>query len=808
MAELSQGGTLPESNWLNPTIHTALEESARVLEELAVIVLEREEALQLVFSPAALHLDLRSIRARFEQHHKGLKKWSKQAREDKRSLRSVAVSGTVTKDTISRLGEAVAWQSAQESLAASEAEYGPRLENYYTGPRTDFGRIREALEVARQAVRLAGRDINPRALAAQLSRGSTPDFALLPVARNTEERLQNVAELIATPFNSDFSTWVQTAPMAEVMSRLERVESRLEEFGATRSRLVELGASEKALHEAREALEQIRELAKLESAMLSKAASDGGLLGRDYRGFDTDWAKIEADLGWCSEARSQLGAPLVPDAIPYIKEFDLSGEDVRSSLERWGDVSQRFFGHFEQTRAAELREEFDSDLEGAIEIASAMKACAAADVDVWFEFKRLRRWAAEHGLADAVEGLEREGAAADEIGEALERAALEPWVEGILGADSRLESYRAANREALVKEYRNLDQRLVTAAYSAVVNACTAKRPRSNAGPAAVIAHEANKKSRHKPIRRLLDEAGDIAQALKPCFMMSPLSVSQYLPSTIRFDVVIFDEASQVMPADAVNCIYRGDQLIVAGDQKQLPPTSFFSSTDVETDDEDVPDNFDSVLDLCKASGSMPSIPLTWHYRSLHEDLITYSNYRFYEGKLNTFPGATHIAADLGVHHEYVAGEYKRGGGAKNPVEADKVVDRILEHRKNNSGYSLGVVTFSTAQADAISEAIERRVDSEPLLAGLMDDHNRLHGFFVKNLESVQGDERDIIIFSVGYGPDEHGKFVMNFGPLTRKGGQRRLNVAITRARRRVEIVSSFMPSQMVDGSSEGNGHL
>jgi very-short-patch-repair endonuclease len=360
----------------------------------------------------------------------------------------------------------------------------------------------------------------------------------------------------------------------------------------------------------------------------------------------------------------------------------------------------------------------------------------------------------------------------------------------------------------LLEQFKDLDSRLISNAHSAIVEACVARRPRTNAGPAAVIAHEANKKSRHKPIRRLLEETGSIVQALKPCFMMSPLSVSQYLPPTIQFDVVIFDEASQVMPADSVNCIYRGKQLIVAGDQKQLPPTSFFSSADIETDDEDEPDNFDSVLDLCKASGAMVSLPLSWHYRSLHEDLITYSNYRIYEGKLNTFPGATHEAHDLGVHHEFVPGVYQRGAGSRNPIEAERVVDRVLEHRRLNSDFSLGVVTFSSQQAEAVSEAIERRAEHEPLLAGLMEDHDRLHGFFVKNIESVQGDERDIIIFSVGYGPDELGKLTMNFGPLTRKGGERRLNVAITRARRRVEVVSSFYAGDMTDGASEGNRHL
>lgn len=196
------------------------------------------------------------------------------------------------------------------------------------------------------------------------------------------------------------------------------------------------------------------------------------------------------------------------------------------------------------------------------------------------------------------------------------------------------------------------------------------------------------------------------------------------------------------------------------------------------------------MLDLCKAAGGLSSLPLTWHYRSRHEDLITYSNYRFYDGSLRTFPSAAFDSADLGVEHFLVEGRYRRGGPRDNPVEARKVAELVAHHVHTRPHLSLGVVTFSTAQEDAVRAAIE--ASDEPEVAELLEQHDRLGGFFVKSLENVQGDERDVIIFSIGYGPDEHGKFTMNFGPLNREGGWRRLNVAITRARRRVEIVSSF----------------
>jgi very-short-patch-repair endonuclease len=329
-----------------------------------------------------------------------------------------------------------------------------------------------------------------------------------------------------------------------------------------------------------------------------------------------------------------------------------------------------------------------------------------------------------------------------------------------------------------------------------------------------VIQREAQKKSRHLPIRELLSRTEDLVQELKPCFMMSPLSVSQFLPGSFSFDVVIFDEASQVLPSDAVNCIYRARQLIVAGDEKQLPPTAFFTQAIDESEDDEGLDDFESVLKLCKTS--FASLPLTWHYRSQHENLIAYSNYRFYSpddsalqmGALQTFPGARFEAPDLGVESYVVNGIYRRGSTRDNPIEAEAVVDRVLHHRRHHPNLSIGVVTFSSAQEDTITAAIDRRSVNEPLLRGLLEKHDRLTGFFVKNLENVQGDERDIIIFSVGYGPDEDGKFTMSFGPLNPKGGWRRLNVAITRARMRVEVVSSFRAGEMHDTTSEGVRHL
>ena len=231
-------------------------------------------------------------------------------------------------------------------------------------------------------------------------------------------------------------------------------------------------------------------------------------------------------------------------------------------------------------------------------------------------------------------------------------------------------------------EFRRLDERVIELAAARVIRACNERRPRTTLGPAGVIQREGMKQRKHMPIRELFSRAGAVVQALKPCVMMTPLTVSQFLPPGFRFDVVIMDEASQVRPSDAVNCIYRGDQLIVAGDEQQLPPTSFFDSAFGDTDDEYEEEDFEefeSILKLCLGAGGLRRLPLNGTTEVTMRDLILYSNHSFYEGRLISYPGAVHAADDLGVELFHVPdGVYRRGTSRDNPSEAQVVVERMM----------------------------------------------------------------------------------------------------------------------------------
>jgi very-short-patch-repair endonuclease len=278
---------------------------------------------------------------------------------------------------------------------------------------------------------------------------------------------------------------------------------------------------------------------------------------------------------------------------------------------------------------------------------------------------------------------------------------------------------------------------------------------------------------------------------------MSPLSVAQYLDAGhAQFDVVIFDEASQIPVWDAIGAIARGRQLVCVGDPKQLPPTSFFGRADADDDgnDDDVQD-LESILDECLGIG-MPQLRLNWHYRSRHESLITFSNVTYYDNALVTFPSP--VTQDRGVRFEHVQGVYDRGGARTNRAEAEAIVAAIERHYLDpvQRRHTVGVVTFNQPQQSLIERLLDARRRALPAL----DQAIALASgepLFIKNLENVQGDERDLIFFSITYGPDAAGKVNLNFGPLNLEGGHRRLNVAVSRARQGVVIFSTLLPEQI-----------
>ncbi|MFE1852129.1 AAA domain-containing protein [Streptomyces sp. NPDC059489] len=312
-----------------------------------------------------------------------------------------------------------------------------------------------------------------------------------------------------------------------------------------------------------------------------------------------------------------------------------------------------------------------------------------------------------------------------------------------------------------------------------------------------LVRTQARRKSRHLSLRRLVEKAPDVLLAAKPCWAMSPLVVSRVLPATRLFDVVIFDEASQVLPYDAMTSIMRARQVIVAGDPHQLPPTTFFQRVlsgtekhpDDDFDDDAPPAAYESLLDLL--CSRLPRVhTLKWHYRSRDERLIAFSNHTIYEDRLVTFPGTTLTSPIL---LETVDGHAQPGQSGSVAEEVERVVELALDHATHTPHLSLGVITMGQRHADRINLALRHALQNHPELQEFFSpDAGPRRRFFTKNLEQVQGDERDAIILSIGYGKAANGQLSMSFGPLNNDGGERRLNVAITRARHTMTVVSSF----------------
>ena len=320
-----------------------------------------------------------------------------------------------------------------------------------------------------------------------------------------------------------------------------------------------------------------------------------------------------------------------------------------------------------------------------------------------------------------------------------------------------------------------------------------------------LIKHEVNKKRRHIPIRQLVKRSSQALQGLKPCFMMSPLSISQYLsPGMINFDLVVMDEASQIKPEDSLGAILRTNQLVVVGDSNQLPPTSFFNKVDLFEDEDAVAaDEAESVLEVC--ANHFTSRRLMWHYRSLHESLIAFSNYNFYDNKLRIFPSPYSKTEGYGIKYHYCTNAKYNSG--INEIEALRLVDSVINHLKYNSSETLGVATFNRDQKDLIDSLLDDLQRKDASLDKAIAAYDKSEPFFVKNLENVQGDERDVIFVSTTYGPDKSSNKVhQRFGPINSDTGWRRLNVIFTRARKRLEVFTSLKSSDIVGGSQSKRG--
>jgi very-short-patch-repair endonuclease len=515
-------------------------------------------------------------------------------------------------------------------------------------------------------------------------------------------------------------------------------------------------------------------------------------------------------LGEEAEKRMRLAVEGFRDTASVERLASDLSQDLEKLRDAWGalrlaakiDEGRAFVDGLDRTSLDELRSRVET-MRTEIE-----------SLHDWGHYVGAESACQEIGLTEFLATAQSTKVDPDELTPAFERLFFNTWLDYAFSERPALRQFSRQEHQRAIEEFRELDlgqlrlarDRLRDRLFALLPDASWPSSERSELG---ILQREVRRKRGHKPLRKLFQMIPGTLTRLKPCFLMGPLSVAQFLdPGVIEFDVVIFDEASQIAPEDALGAIARGKQLVVVGDSRQLPPTAFFQGERIETEpeDDDTPD-LESILDECVVA-SFPRRMLRWHYRSRHESLIAFSNEHFYEGRLNTFPSASRDGGELGVEFVYVEdGVYDRGKSQSNRVEADRVAQAVLEHFRTRPELSLGVGTFSQAQQMAILDRLEELRRQDESLEEFFAEGRPEH-FFVKNLENIQGDERDLILLSVGYGRDASGKLHFNFGPLNKSGGGRRLNVLVTRARRKLTVFSSIRGSDIDDTRVTGQGAL
>lgn len=426
----------------------------------------------------------------------------------------------------------------------------------------------------------------------------------------------------------------------------------------------------------------------------------------------------------------------------------------------------------------------------------------------WYQWCVYRKELQDVGLGVVVEYIESEAVNAHEVLGVVRKTIFKALAQKKMAEEPILRTFEGAIFDDTVSLYKKLSTEFQKLSELELCSRLAENVPHvtdniSSSSEIGLVNRNISNGGRGMSIRDLLDQIPELIKKLCPCMLMSPMSVAQYLPlKQDKFDLVIFDEASQMPTSEAVGAIARGNALIVVGDPKQMPPTSFFSSTNVNEDEADI-DDMESILEDCRTL-QMPSLQLNWHYRSQHESLIAFSNNEYYDGSLITFPSVDDRQAK--VQYVAVKGVYDKGGKRNNKAEADAIVNEVVRRLKmeDHEKHSIGIISFNVVQQNLIEDMLQERMDKDKSLREAAD--SLYEPIFVKNLENVQGDERDIILFSIGYGPDKDGKVSMNFGPLNNKGGERRLNVAVSRARQEMVVFSSLKAAQIDLKRSKAKG--
>lgn len=705
----------------------------------------------------------------------------------------------------------------RDEIERNKNKYQSYFGSYYNGLDTDWNQIDDGIDkfqhiISKFTLGYMSEKLQHILLSQTLPQTELSELCCLYSINQSVPITDNIKNLITAEYDE------QTG-YSEINQTLTCVLANEKKLTEIYNEIVVTMKGKASFEEVLKDLAQLTEMQTLSKKLDEQKQEISEQYGNYYSGTKTDWDKTIEALVFTKEFKVFIARTHLPEefiekvcadskVVSYCKTSSLrlmTGRDKMQSSMQW---VLALFNESEQLQRYCFKD-----------LCDRLTQCKNKKylLEEWVDYRSNRHKCNVVGLSPYIEQIEDKSIDINYIVDAYLKRFYRLWLDAILPLFPAVQSFRGRVYEQTIREFQELDRMQFKIAQARVRERVCNRMPdfdsiTSTRDEINILKRELNKQRRLMPLRKLFMAIPNLLTAIRPCFMMSPLSVSVFLEAkSYDFDLVIFDEASQVHTEDAIGAIMRGKQTIIVGDTKQLPPTSFFASSLEDEDfdnDEEVTDNdagaYQSILD--ESVAVLPERSLRWHYRSRDEHLIAFSNIKIYNNSLITFPSSIEKAPDVGVEYVYVSkGVYDRGAKRNNVVEAKKVAELVFNHFRKYPNRSLGVVTFSEAQQQAVDAAIKQI----RLQNGMFEQYfneDRDEPFFIKNLENVQGDERDTIIFSIGYAKDNNGIIYMNFGPLSKDGGYRRLNVAITRAKYNVKLVGSIMPTDIdiEKTSSEG----
>jgi very-short-patch-repair endonuclease len=782
-------------------------------------LLEQRSKLEVMFSldSAPEYQRVREIATGLRRHANSRVRWfQREYRYAKRELAGFwrPEIGKTPFKWVSALEELDAWQQQCREFN-SNSEYRLAFGDAFRGLRTDWDQLKTLLNWVATAKNHGIAYAQAFNLLSLRNAASDLNQSQVISIRNTIKQQLNNSEMSAA-IGIEQGTYESTL-FEVISSRAKNLLSAIAEFDIHSHAFVITSETNLSV-----LVENTEKVLAFEAAKLSIGDSQywHRMIGDWHNGSETDIGALASAVDWVEQLANLDLTPQTIDKLLASKQSNRC-EDLAIKIRQLQNLCKNW--GLQRDSLADFGTFDDSWLDL---VSSALEdfGCRAqlnllqANIDqlpAWSSLCRVIGQCRDRGLDEFIQAAIAGAVSPAEVANCYQLTVLERVSEQTIQNNPCLSNFSRQRLEKARLAFQQCDRKLLELNRRLIANyAAKAIPPAGNSrGRVAeftemgLVRHEIQKQTKFCRIRDLFSRAGHATRALKPCFMMSPLSVAQFLaPEGIEFDLVIMDEASQIKPEDAIGTILRAKQLVVVGDPKQLPPTSFFQRVDEDVDDEAaLPlDNTESILE--SAMKSFPARRLRWHYRSQHESLIHFSNDRFYENDLVIFPSATTNSNNLGIrYHQIENGKFTDRG---NIVEAAAVAAAIADHARRFPNESLGVGTFNLNQRVLIEDCLEKVCQAD---TSVREAVNRLsegrESLFVKNLENLQGDERDVIFISYTYGPDpESGRVMNRFGPITGEFGWRRLNVLITRARKRIHVFSSMSPAEILGGPGKSKG--